>query len=83
MEFYKVKGNSNLVRDNSTNAILNTNMTEYNNYLRMRNLKQNENRKIIDMENDLASVKDDLNEIKNLLRSFINESKWYSIRRRE
>ena len=75
MEFYKVKGNSNLVRDNSTNAILNTNMTEYNNYLRMRNLKQNENRKIIDMENDLASVKDDLNEIKNLLRSFINESK--------
>ena len=83
MGFYKVKGNSNLVRDNNTNAILNTNMTEYTNYLRMRNLKQNENRKIIDMENDLASVKDDLNEIKNLLRSFINESKWYSIRRRE
>jgi hypothetical protein len=75
MGFYKVKGNSNLVRDNNTNAILNTNMTEYTNYLRMRNLKQNENRKIIDMENDLASVKDDLNEIKNLLRSFINESK--------
>jgi hypothetical protein len=33
------------------------------------------------MENDLASVKDDLNEIKNLLRSLVNESKWYSIRR--
>ena len=75
MGFYKVKGNSNLVRDNNTNAILNTNMTEYTNYLRMRNLKQNENRKIIDMENDLASVKDDLNEIKNLLRSFTNASR--------
>ena len=71
MGFYKVKGNSNLVRDNNTNAILNTNMTEYTNYLRMRNLKQNENRKIIDMENDLASVKDVLNEIKNLLKSFL------------
>jgi hypothetical protein len=75
MAFYKVKGNSNLVRDIGTNAILNTNMSEYNNYLRMKNIKESENKKIVDMENDLASVKDDLNEIKNLLRSLVNESK--------
>lgn len=83
MTFYKVEGNSNLIRDNNTNAILNTNMSEYNNYLKMRNLKQNANKKIEDMETDLASVKNDLSEIKSLLRSLIDESRWYSIGRYE
>lgn len=65
-----------MIRDSRTNAILNTNMAEYNNYLRMKNIKESENKKIAEMENDIAIVKEDLNEIKSLLRSLVNESKW-------
>jgi hypothetical protein len=75
MDFYRVEGHSHLIRDQRTNAILNTNMTEYNNYMNLKKLKENENKRVEVIESDLAIVKDDLNEIKNLLRSFINESK--------
>jgi hypothetical protein len=33
------------------------------------------------LESDVANIKDDLNEIKFLLRSLINESKWYWVRK--
>lgn len=75
MNYYKVEGHSNLLRDVETNAILNTNMTEYNNYINLKKVKENENKRVENIENDLASLKDDLSEIKNLLRSFVNESK--------
>lgn len=75
MEYYKVEGHSNLVRDANTNAILNTNISEYNNYINMKKLKENQNKRVEIIENDLAIVKDDLKEIKNLLRDFINGPK--------
>ena len=75
MKFYKVEGHKNLVRDNETNAILNTNMSEYNNYINMKKMKENEQKKVETIENELFSVKNDLNEIKDLLRRFINGSR--------
>jgi len=41
----------------------------------LKRRKENENKRVESIENDLAGVKEDLNEIKNLLRSLINESK--------
>jgi len=75
MDYYRVEGHSHLIRDQRTNAILNTNMTEYNNYINLKKVKENENKRVETLENDLVGVKEDLNEIKNLLRSLINESK--------
>lgn len=75
MNFYKVEGHSHLVRDQNTNAILNTNMTEYKNYMNAKKVKENETKKVENLEKDLASVREDLNEIKNLLRSFVNGPK--------
>lgn len=75
MDYYKVEGHSNLIRDVNTNAILNTNTSEYNNYMNMKKVREDENKKIKNLESELADVKVDLSEIKNLLRSFINESK--------
>jgi glutaredoxin 2 len=75
MTYIKVEGYSNLVRDPKNNSIINTNMAEYNEYLKRKEAKDKENQKIQNFEEDLASMKGDIDEIKNLLRSLINGSK--------
>ena len=68
----KVDGHSSLIRDDNTNAILNTNSVEYNNYLQRRFKRKQGTDRIDNMENDLKSLKDDINEIKTLLRALSN-----------
>ena len=75
MKYAKVEGHSHLLRDSKTNSIINTNMVEYQEYLNRRNVKADENQKIQHLESDVANIKDDLNEIKSLLRSLVNESR--------
>lgn len=73
MRYEKVKENKNLVRDTNTNAILNKNMNDYNNYMRMKNSRQNHIEKVEKLETDLTCMKNDIDEIKFLLRKLINE----------
>ena len=68
----KVEGHTNLVRDEHTNAILNANSSEYDNYIRMRARRKQGTDRIDNMEDDLKSLKDDINEIKTLLRALSN-----------
>jgi hypothetical protein len=75
MDYLKVEGYNNLVRDPNTNSIINTNMTEYQQYVARRNIKNEENKKLDILESDVTNMKNDLNEIKTLLRSLINGSK--------
>ena len=75
MNYAKVEGHVNLVRDQQTKAILNTDMNEYNNYIALRNSKQNDNNKIKNIEGEIENVKNDLSGIKSLLKEFINGSK--------
>jgi len=75
MMFSKVDGHDNLVRDEQTQAILNVNMVEYKNYLEQKRVKEIEFEKIQSLENEVNSMKSDLDEIKDLLRSMINGSK--------
>jgi uncharacterized coiled-coil DUF342 family protein len=49
-------------------------MSEYKEYLSRRDSKSEENQKIQNLERDLDDIKDDLNEIKNLLRNLSNGS---------
>jgi hypothetical protein len=74
MDYIKVKGHDHLLRDPKTNSIINTNMTEYNEYLARRELKNKENEKIQHLEKDLNNIKCDLNEIKCLLMNLTNRS---------
>ena len=74
MKRVKVKDEINLFRDTSTNAIINTDMQAYNNYINSRKIKEQESKRIENIENELIDVKSDLNEIKNLLRKLANES---------
>ena len=72
MDYLKVEGHSNLVRDNRTKAILNLDMDEYNNYQRLKKIKEKEINRVKQLESDVSEMKNDLDEIKNLLRSLVN-----------
>ena len=75
MTYIKVNGHDHLIRDPKTNSIINTNMSNYKEYLSRRDSKLEENQKIQNLERDLDNIKDDLNEIKFLLRNLTNGSK--------
>ena len=68
----KVKGHESLIRDENSNAILNTNLSEYDQYLSLRYKRKKGTDRIDNMENDLKNLKDDINEIKTLLRALSN-----------
>ena len=76
MDYIKVKGHDHLIRDPKTNSIINTNMSEYNEYISRRDSKLKESEKVNNLESDINNMKEDLDEIKLLLRRLINES-WY------
>jgi hypothetical protein len=75
MDYIKVKGYDHLIRDPKTNAIINTNMSEYQEYIMRKEAKNKEDQKIQNLERDLDSIRGDLDEIKFLLRSLTNGSK--------
>jgi predicted transcriptional regulator len=68
----KVEGHNNLIRDQNSNAILNTDSSEYNNYISLRAKRRQGSERIDNMEDDLKSLKDDINEIKTLLKALSN-----------
>ena len=73
MNLIPVEGEKDLFRDPRTNAIINTNQSDYLSYINNRKMRQNEKNKIDILEKDVNSIKNDLNEIKSLLRSIVNE----------
>ena len=73
MKYSNVKGHTDLIRDNSTRAILNNDSSQYDNYLKRRAQRQQGEDRIDNMESDLKNLKDDINEIKNLLRALSND----------
>ena len=74
-KYHRVKGHDDLRRDSKTNSIINTNVSEYNNYLTRRKLKNKETEKIENLEKDLSDLKNDIDEIKSLLRSLSSNTK--------
>ena len=74
MEEIKVQGHSDLVRDPITNAIINTNKSGYEEYISRRNIKKSETQKVQNLEDELSCIKDDIDEIKLLLRRLANGS---------
>jgi hypothetical protein len=71
--YLRIKENISLLRDPNTNSIINSNMSDYQNYLERKKMKSKENQKTQNYEEDLANMKSDIEEIKNLLRSILNE----------
>ena len=72
MDFVKVKNNEHLVKNTKSNFIINTNKAEYEEYLTRRKLKQNEKNKVDNLERDISTLRDEITEIKDMLRSLVN-----------
>ena len=72
MEYYGVKGHADLLRDPQTNSIVNSNDTEYEKYVARRNAQLSESQKSDNIEQDLANLKDEMNEIKSLLKELVS-----------
>ena len=66
-EYVKVKDHLGLVRDPRTNAILNTNKSEYDEYIKARKKNRSKSERVEQLETDVNDIKNDLNEIKSLL----------------
>lgn len=67
--YIKVKNHEDLVRDTRSNAIINQNKNAYDNYIENYRNTYTEKQRINSLERDLSDVKNDINEIKRLLKS--------------
>ena len=75
METYTQNGHKDLARDPSTNNIVNVNKVSYDQYIASRKAKSEKNHQIQTIEDEVASIKDDINDIKSLLKELINGPK--------
>jgi hypothetical protein len=73
MSYLKVKDHNHFLRDANTNSIINNNMTDYQEYISRRDNKNEENEKIQNLESDVFCIKNDLNEIKSLLKELLKQ----------
>ena len=72
MDYVKVKDNEHLIRNPNSNCIVNTNKAEYEEYLTRRKLKNSEKSKVENLERDMSTLRNEITEIKDLLRSLVN-----------
>jgi len=72
MSYLKVEGHGELYRDSTTNSLVNRNTTDYNRYMSQKKTKNEETEKVDTMEQDLAHLKNEINEIKSLLKDLVN-----------
>jgi len=63
-----VEGHKNLFRDEKSGAIVSTDTIGYSQYIKMKNEKQKQ-------REEIDQIKDDITEIKSLLKELINGSK--------
>ena len=70
-KYLKVESDHGLLRDISNNAIVNNNFNEYEQFVQISKLKYNEKKEIEDLKSDVNSMKNDLDEIKSLLKSIV------------
>lgn len=72
MDFYGLEGHKDLARDPKTNAVVNVNSMEYQQYLSRREVKSEKNQRVQTIEEEVANIKGDINEIKSLLKELLN-----------
>ena len=72
MEDHGVTGHADLLRDAQSKSIVNVNHSEYQKYIARRDAKKRESEKTDNIEEDLANLKSEMNEIKSLLKELVS-----------
>jgi len=75
MEFVKIQDSDSLVRDLSSGAVINTNTTDYQNYLARKNSSKDMKQQIKQNADKIEKIESDLSEIKQLLITLINKER--------
>lgn len=72
-KFLKVEGHDSLVRDTSTKAIINTNMSEYEEYMARK--KQVEMKQLEEQtqKQEISNIKSEISEIKQMLAILLKD----------
>ena len=70
-DFVKVKGHSDLHRDVNSNAVINTNASEYSLYMKRIKTRQKDNDKFKNAVREINNLKAELSEIKELLGKLV------------
>ena len=70
-ERMKVDGHQNLVRDSRSNAIINTNVTEYQVYMKRVKDREHHGDQIRNAVKEINTLKTELREIKSLLKEVV------------
>ena len=73
MSRLKVQGYSNLERDINSNAIVNTNASEYQIYMKRHKMREKQSDELRNTVKEINSLKSELFEIKKLLKEVINK----------
>lgn len=73
-KYAKVEGHPNLIRDLSSNAIINTDTVSFNQYNLNKQKREIEKQRINKIESDLTELKTSIDEIKLLLKGIVNGS---------
>lgn len=73
MEYLKVQGHNGLVRDTSSGAIINTNRTEYEEYMQRVRLAQEKENLLSQHTVEINNIKNELHDIKHLLLQLVNK----------
>ena len=72
-KYVKVKSDVSLVRDVNSNAIISKNQSEFDKFIKLSEKKYAEKKKFDNMRSDLDTLKQDMNEIKTLLRNIMDK----------
>jgi hypothetical protein len=71
VQLLQVEGNTSLVRDVSSNAIVNTDFATYNEYLKNKQILLSRKNQIEQQAGDINMLKQDMAEIKEMLTMLI------------
>ena len=72
-QYLKVSGHENLVRDMSSKAVINTSMTQYEEYMERRKAKEQEQQLIAKQTEEINNLKSDISEIKQMLQLLMKD----------
>ena len=74
MKKLKVEGHNNLIRDGETGAIINNDKSGFSSYMTNKSIKNEESIRIQNVERDLASIHNEISELKSLIKEALNGS---------
>jgi coenzyme F420-reducing hydrogenase delta subunit len=67
----KVEGHTHLVRDVNSNAIVNTNVSEYQLYMKRIKVREKQSDELRNAVKEINNLKNEIREIKNLVKEIV------------